>query len=63
MYCEKWNEITYPGTLMKFGNGYVISSYTLLGMWILIPAYPSSKLIHVGKMGPRWQSVSEELQL
>ena len=35
-----WDEITYPspnfkGCLVKFENGYVISSHILLGMWLL----------------------------
>ena len=38
-----WDEITYPFPnlkvqLVKFGNWYVIFSYTLLGMWLLIHA-------------------------
>ena len=35
---------------LKFGNGQVISSHTLLGMWLLIHA--GLKLIHVSNRGP-----------
>ena len=30
-----WDEITYLFVLLKFGNGSVISSHTLQGMWLL----------------------------
>ena len=33
---------------LNFGNGYIISSHTILGMWLLIHAV----LIHVDKRGP-----------
>ena len=39
-----WDEIIYPFPSLngfvplKFGNGYVISSHTALGMWLLVHA-------------------------
>ena len=41
-----WDELTYPFLsfngatiqVFKFKNGYVISSHTLLGVWLLIHA-------------------------
>ena len=35
---------------LKFGNGKVIASHTLLGMWLLI--YAEIQLIHVSKGAP-----------
>ena len=35
IHYKMWDEITHPFHPLKFG--YVISSHTLLGMWLLIP--------------------------
>ena len=49
-----WDEITYPfpnfnNAPLKFGNGYVISSHTLLGDYLFMLG---SKLIHASKSRP-----------
>ena len=43
IHCKVWAEITYPfqtSTVqrLKFGNGYIILSRTLMGVWIRIHA-------------------------
>ena len=49
-------EIIYPfpnfnSTAVEFGNGQVISSHTLLGMYVI--AYPWFELFCISKIGPR----------
>ena len=48
-----WNYLSIPVAQLKFGNGQVISSHTLLACDYL--SMLGLKLNHVGKMGPRWQ--------
>ena len=43
-HYKEWNKISYQ--FLKFGNGWVISAHTFLGMWLLL---------HAGiKVNPRW---------
>ena len=53
IHYEVWDEIICPFQIssapsLKFGNGYVISSYILLDMWSLIHA--GIKLIDAGEI-------------
>ena len=44
--------------LLKFGNGYVISSHTLLGMWLLLHA--GIVVNHVSKTGPSYSGARKK---
>ena len=56
IHYKVWDEITFPfPNLLKFGNGWVISSHTLFGMWLLIHAVMYMSL-HVCTIVPAVQT-------
>ena len=56
IHCKVWDKITYPFPNfnvqpLKFGNGSVISSHTLIGMWLLINAGITQRNVLKGVTG------------